>query len=59
MTLCTIATISTKPTRRVGRPASGKSCLGLNRTREVSAKLRSTYRSSLDPCDNSNDSGIG
>lgn len=59
MTLCTLPTISSKPTRRPGRPPSGKTALGPNRSREVSAKVRSTYRRSLDPCDNSNDSGLG
>ncbi|XP_074029912.1 nuclear factor of activated T cells 3 isoform X2 [Leptinotarsa decemlineata] len=59
MTLCTAPTVSSRPTRRPGRPPSGKSCAGVNRSREISAKVRSTYRRSLDPCDNSNDSGLG
>ncbi|KAG5878493.1 hypothetical protein JTB14_010277 [Gonioctena quinquepunctata] len=59
MTLCTVPAVSTRPTRRPGRPPSGKSCSSFNRSREASAKVRSTYRRSLDPCDNSNDSGLG
>ncbi|XP_018574169.1 nuclear factor of activated T-cells 5 isoform X2 [Anoplophora glabripennis] len=59
MTLCTIPTMSSRPTRRPGRPPSAKSSMGISRPRDMSAKVRSTYRRSLDPCDNSNDSGIG
>ncbi|CAG9814095.1 unnamed protein product [Phaedon cochleariae] len=58
MTLCTVPIVSTKPIRRQGRPPSGKSCVGSGKTREMSAKVRSSYRRSLDPSDNSNDSGI-
>lgn len=59
MTLCTIPTIGSRPTRRPGRPPSAKTAMGISRPRDMSAKVRSTYRRSLDPCDNSNDSGIG
>lgn len=59
MTLCTTSTVQPRPTRRPGRPPSGKSCVGLQRQKEMSAKVRSSYRRSLDPCDNSNDSGLG
>ncbi|XP_057657150.1 uncharacterized protein LOC130894380 isoform X1 [Diorhabda carinulata] len=59
MTLCTTSTAQTRPTRRPGRPPIGKSYVGLQRQKEISAKVRSTYRRSLDPCDNSNDSGLG
>ncbi|KAJ8952277.1 hypothetical protein NQ318_007445 [Aromia moschata] len=59
MTLCTVPAVSSRPTRRPGRPPSGKSYVALNRSRDMSAKVRSAYRRSLDPCDNSNDSGIG
>ncbi|CAG9863029.1 unnamed protein product, partial [Phyllotreta striolata] len=59
MTLCTIPAVNPRATRRPGRPPSGKSCNVPVRHREMSAKVRSTYRRSLDPCDNSNDSGIG
>ncbi|KAJ8926976.1 hypothetical protein NQ314_020601 [Rhamnusium bicolor] len=49
MTLCTIPTVSSRPTRRPGRPPSGKSYVGLNRTREMSAKVRSTFDHHMDP----------
>ncbi|XP_060516589.1 nuclear factor of activated T-cells 5 isoform X2 [Cylas formicarius] len=55
-------TLSTKPLgssarsqRRVGRPSGGKRVL----PREVSGKIRSEYRRSLDSSENSNDSGLG
>ncbi|CAG9768462.1 unnamed protein product [Ceutorhynchus assimilis] len=53
MTLCTqLSTSAPRPQRRPGRPPGGKKIM-------APGKLRSTYRRSLDPCDNSNDSGLG
>lgn len=43
--------------RRPGRPPSGKR-LAMARA-ALPGKLRSAARRSLDPCDNSNDSGLG
>nr|CAH7716872.1 unnamed protein product [Callosobruchus chinensis] len=65
MTLCTVgngsAVQQSRASRRIGRPGNGKTCPhgSSNRPKDVSAKLRTTYRRSLDPCDNSDDSGIG
>lgn len=56
MTLSTIPN-SARPVRRPGRPPSGKRLN--NASRELSGKVRSAYRRGLDPCDNSNDSGLG
>jgi hypothetical protein len=59
MTLCTIPTVGVRPQvreRRPGRPPSGKR---LAMVRDMPAKVRSAMRRSLDPCDNSNDSGLG
>ncbi|XP_063903458.1 nuclear factor of activated T-cells 5-like isoform X3 [Zophobas morio] len=60
MTLCTIPTVGVRPPqvreRRPGRPPSGKR---LAMVRDMPAKVRSAFRRSLDPCDNSNDSGLG
>ncbi|XP_050509258.1 uncharacterized protein LOC114332415 isoform X3 [Diabrotica virgifera virgifera] len=58
MTLCTIPTPQTRAARRPGRPPSGKNCNGPLRQRDMPGKVRSSYRRNLDPCDNSNDSGI-
>ncbi|XP_030761123.1 nuclear factor of activated T-cells 5 isoform X2 [Sitophilus oryzae] len=57
MTLCTKPPPmeSSRPQRRPGRPPIGKKMMN----REMPGKLRSAYRRSLDPCDNSNDSGLG
>ncbi|XP_050309725.1 uncharacterized protein LOC126745779 isoform X2 [Anthonomus grandis grandis] len=57
MTLCTqpMVNASGRPQRRPGRPpGAGKKML----SRDMPGKLRSAYRRSLDPCDNSNDSGF-
>nr|XP_015835684.1 PREDICTED: uncharacterized protein LOC663601 isoform X3 [Tribolium castaneum] len=59
MTLCTIPTVGVRSQvreRRPGRPPSGKR---LAMVRDMPAKVRSAFRRSLDPCDNSNDSGLG
>ncbi|KAL1494845.1 hypothetical protein ABEB36_010368 [Hypothenemus hampei] len=57
MTLCTQPTVEAapRPIRRPGRPSSGKKMIN----RDMPAKVRSAYRRSIDPCDNSNDSGLG
>lgn len=56
MTLCTQPLAeATRPQRRPGRPPGGKKMI----SREMPGKLRSAYRRSIDPCDNSNDSGLG
>lgn len=56
MTLCTQPpTEAARPQRRPGRPPGGKKMI----SREMPGKLRSAYRRSIDPCDNSNDSGLG
>ncbi|KAK9879529.1 hypothetical protein WA026_006599 [Henosepilachna vigintioctopunctata] len=41
--------------KKAGRPTAGKRLA----VKEMPGKLRSAYRRSLDPCDNSNDSGLG
>lgn len=59
MTLCTAPTMSPHSQvreRRPGRPPSGKR---LAMTRALPGKQRSIARRNLDPCDNSNDSGLG
>ncbi|CAH0557252.1 unnamed protein product [Brassicogethes aeneus] len=57
MTLCTVPSVSTPQMkqRRPGRPPGKR----VNLNREMPGKLRSAVRRSLDPCDNSNDSGLG
>ncbi|XP_076271222.1 nuclear factor of activated T cells 3 isoform X2 [Rhynchophorus ferrugineus] len=56
MTLCTKPSLDTlRPQRRPNRPPIAKKII----TRDIPGKLRSNYRRSLDPCDNSNDSGLG
>ncbi|VEN47634.1 unnamed protein product [Callosobruchus maculatus] len=61
MTLCTVgngsAVQQSRASRRIGRLGNGKTCPhgSSNRPKDVSAKLRTTYRRSLDPCDNSDD----
>lgn len=60
MTLCTAPAVAPRPQmreRRPGRPPSGKR-LAMARA-ALPGKLRSAARRSLDPCDNSNDSGLG
>nr|CAI5863768.1 unnamed protein product [Callosobruchus analis] len=65
MTLCTVgngsAVQQSRASRRVGRQGIGKTFPhgSSSRPKDVSAKIRTTYRRSLDPCDNSDDSGIG
>lgn len=59
MTMCTVPTIVSRAQpreRRPGRPPGGKK---LVMTRNYPGKIRSMARRSLDPCDNSNDSGLG
>ncbi|KRT85342.1 hypothetical protein AMK59_1085 [Oryctes borbonicus] len=57
MTMCTAPTMVPRTqARRPGRPPSGKR---LAMARNFPGKIRSTARPSLDPCDNSNDSGLG
>ncbi|XP_019864955.2 uncharacterized protein LOC109594196 isoform X2 [Aethina tumida] len=58
MTLCALPSTSATQIRqrRPGRLANGKR---VPATKEMPGKLRSSYRRSLDPCDNSNDSGLG
>ncbi|XP_071052707.1 nuclear factor of activated T-cells 5 isoform X2 [Onthophagus taurus] len=57
MTMCTAPTMVPRtPAKRPGRPPSGKR---LAMTRNLPGKIRATVRRSLDPCDNSNDSGLG
>ncbi|KAK9687486.1 Rel homology dimerization domain [Popillia japonica] len=57
MTMCTAPTMVPRiQARRPGRPPSGKR---LAMARNFPGKVRSTTRRSLDPCDNSNDSGLG
>ncbi|ENN74818.1 hypothetical protein YQE_08591, partial [Dendroctonus ponderosae] len=46
---------SPRSQRRPGRQPSGKKLTG----RDLSGKLRTAYRRSIDPCENSNDSGLG
>ncbi|XP_066138604.1 nuclear factor of activated T-cells 5 isoform X2 [Euwallacea fornicatus] len=56
MTLCTQPTMEApRPQRRAGRPSGGKKMIA----RDMPGKLRSACRRSIDPCDNSNDSGLG
>lgn len=60
MTLCTAPTMTPRPQvreRRPGRPPSGKRLAMA--ARALPGKLRAVARRSLDPCDNSNDSGLG
>lgn len=63
MTLCTAPAVAPRPQmreRRPGRPPSGGKRLSMTRASALPGKLRSAAaRRSLDPCDNSNDSGLG
>lgn len=59
MTMCTIPTVATRAQpreRRLGRPPGGKK---MAMARAFPGKVRNLARRSLDPCDNSNDSGLG
>lgn len=60
MTLCTAPSMTPRQQvreRRPGRPPSGKR-LAMARA-SLPGKVRAAARRSLDPCDNSNDSGLG
>lgn len=59
MTMCTVPIVSTRTQAKERKP--GRPSLGGKKAhaRVLPGKLRNIARRSLDPCDNSNDSGLG